>query len=73
MRNKQLGITSTRMLEQAGVTGFHHQPVTARDIQKHDVETFRQLIGQAEYPVLAYCRTGHNSRRSHQSSGAGGL
>lgn len=45
-------------LEQAGVTGFHHQPVTARDIQKHDVETFRQLIGQAEYPVLAYCRTG---------------
>ncbi|MCI3177616.1 TIGR01244 family phosphatase [Neisseria meningitidis] len=45
-------------LEQAGVTGFHHQPVTARDIQKHDVETFRQLIGQAESPVLAYCRTG---------------
>ncbi|CKL42596.1 Uncharacterized protein conserved in bacteria [Neisseria meningitidis] len=42
-------------LEQAGVTGFHHQPVTARDIQKHDVETFRQLIGQAESPVLAYC------------------
>lgn len=45
-------------LEKAGVTGFHHQPVIARDIQKHDVETFRQLIGQAEYPVLAYCRTG---------------
>lgn len=45
-------------LEQAGVTGFHHQPVTARDIQKHDVEAFRQLIGQAKSPVLAYCRTG---------------
>ncbi|WP_308074139.1 TIGR01244 family sulfur transferase [Neisseria polysaccharea] len=45
-------------LEQAGVTGFHHQPVIARDIQNHDVEAFRQLIGQAEYPVLAYCRTG---------------
>ncbi|MBW3870387.1 TIGR01244 family phosphatase [Neisseria meningitidis] len=45
-------------LKQAGVTGFHHQPVTARDIQKHDVEAFRQLIGQAESPVLAYCRTG---------------
>ena len=45
-------------LEKAGVTGFHHQPVIARDIQNHDVEAFRQLIGQAEYPVLAYCRTG---------------
>ena len=42
----------------AGVTGFHHQPVIARDIQNHDVEAFRQLIRQAEYPVLAYCRTG---------------
>ena len=45
-------------LEKAGVTRFHHQPVIARDIQNHDVEAFRQLIGQAEYPVLAYCRTG---------------
>ncbi|WP_348875925.1 TIGR01244 family sulfur transferase, partial [Kingella kingae] len=27
-------------------------------MKNHDVEAFEQLIGHAEYPVLAYCRTG---------------
>lgn len=45
-------------LEQAGVTGFHHQPVVAPNIQTGDVEHFHALLENAGHPVLAYCRTG---------------
>lgn len=37
---------------------YHHQPVVSGALSERDVHAFRELLAQAEQPVLAFCRTG---------------
>ncbi len=45
----------------AGIPGFHHQPVAAPQITAEDARCFAEQLEAAEGPVLAYCRTGTRS------------
>ncbi|MFN2167516.1 MAG: TIGR01244 family sulfur transferase, partial [Anaerolineae bacterium] len=40
---------------------FHEQPVKSGQVTDDDVDRFAALLGDAEGPVLAFCRTGTRS------------
>ncbi len=40
---------------------FHHQPVQSGQVLDEDADRFAALLGEAEGPVLAFCRTGTRS------------
>lgn len=46
--------------ERQGIT-FHYQPVVAGKVTDTDVDTYANLLIEAEGPVLAFCRTGTRS------------
>lgn len=48
------------LAEQARALGlaWHHQPVVGGAISDDDIDTFGQLLADADKPVFAFCRTG---------------
>jgi len=56
------GQPSTREMQAAAERSglrFHFQPVISGAITPADVAAFRNLLSEAEGPVLAYCRSGN--------------
>src|ERR1051326_8433719 len=57
----QLPAVEARRLAEAHGIAYHHIPVTAATLSNADVDAFEAVIGAAEQPILAHCRSGTRS------------
>jgi uncharacterized protein (TIGR01244 family) len=51
---------ASRIAEGLGIA-YHHIPVTAPSLSRADVDAFAAVLGSAEQPIVAHCRSGTRS------------
>jgi uncharacterized protein (TIGR01244 family) len=57
----QLPADEARRVAEAHGIAYHHIPVTAASLSRADVEAFAAVLGSAEQPIVAHCRSGTRS------------
>jgi uncharacterized protein (TIGR01244 family) len=57
----QLPVDEARRVAEAHGIAYHHIPVTAASLSRADVEAFAAVLGSAEQPIVAHCRSGTRS------------
>lgn len=57
----QLPAAEARRIAEAHGIAYHHIPMTAATLTRGDVDAFSQVLGSAEQPIVAHCRSGTRS------------
>jgi uncharacterized protein (TIGR01244 family) len=57
----QLPAAEARRIAEAHGIAYHHIPVTAATLSRADVDAFAAVLGSAEQPIVAHCRSGTRS------------
>jgi sulfide:quinone oxidoreductase len=57
----QLSSADARRVAEAHGIAYHHIPVTAASLSRADVDAFAAVLGSAEQPIVAHCRSGTRS------------
>ena len=57
----QFPADEARRVAEAHGIAYHHIPVTAASLSRADVDAFAAVLGSAEQPIVAHCRSGTRS------------